>query len=131
MAIIKKGWGHDIAALSNMAEAITNLSVSNPNNIHEYSYLLHEIVERALHKKVSPYKKGINEIQNLGEYGYYLEHLNIILGGYKKVSGDDRYKDIISFTLDNHCTPLLLLLLLSVVISSLSKSSDTLKLKLL
>ena len=94
MAIIKKGWGHDIAALSNMAEAITNLSVSHPNNIHEYSYLLHEIVERALHKTVSPYKKAIDEIRDLGKYGYYLEHLNIILGAYKKVSGDDRYKDI-------------------------------------
>ena len=43
MSIIKKGWGHDIAALSNMAEAITNLSVSNPKQNDEYCYIYHRL----------------------------------------------------------------------------------------
>ena len=30
MQFIKKGWGQDIAALSNMAEAMVNLSIKNP-----------------------------------------------------------------------------------------------------
>ena len=30
MQFIKKGWGQDIAALSNMAEAMVNLSTKNP-----------------------------------------------------------------------------------------------------
>ena len=30
MQFIKKGWGQDIAALSNMAEALVNLSIKNP-----------------------------------------------------------------------------------------------------
>ena len=94
MAIIKKGWGHDIAALSNMAEAIANLSVTNSQQNQEYCFLINEIVKRALHHKVSPYKKGIHNVQDLGKYGYYLEHLNIILGAYKKVSGSDTYKDL-------------------------------------
>ena len=32
MQFIKKGWGQDIAALSNMAEALVNLSIKNPND---------------------------------------------------------------------------------------------------
>ena len=35
MQFIKKGWGQDIAALSNMAEALVNLSIKNPNEIDE------------------------------------------------------------------------------------------------
>ena len=35
MQFIKKGWGHDIAALSNMAEAMANLAIGNPENIQE------------------------------------------------------------------------------------------------
>ena len=105
MSIIKKGWGHDIAALSNMAEALANLSVSYPKNIDEYSFLINEVVRRAIHKKVSPYKVDINKVKYLGKYGYYLEHLNIILGAYKKISGSDRYKNLnkqISFHLINN-----------------------------
>ena len=94
MSIIKKGWGHDIAALSNMAEAIANLSVSNPKQIDEYCYLVNEIIKRALHSSVNPYRKDINEVNELGKYGYYLEHLNIILGASKKVTGNDTYKDL-------------------------------------
>ena len=63
MAIIKKGWGHDIAALSNMAEALANLSVSDPKNIDEYSFLINEVLKRAVHTKVSPYKVDINKIK--------------------------------------------------------------------
>ena len=41
MQFIKKGWGHDIAALSNMAEAIVNLSIKNPKD-QQYKRLLKE-----------------------------------------------------------------------------------------
>ena len=94
MSIIKKGWGHDIAALSNMAEAITNLAISDSKRIDEYSFLINEVVKRALHSKVSPYRKDINKVHDLGKYGYYLEHLNIILGANKRVTGNDNYKSL-------------------------------------
>ena len=94
MNFIKKGWGHDIAALSNMAEAIANLSVSNPKQKELYSTLISEVVKRAIHRKVSPYKKNIQNVPNLGKYGYYLEHLNIILGAYKKVTTNDQYQNL-------------------------------------
>ena len=94
MSFIKKGWGHDIAALSNMAEAITNLSISNHQQIDEFSFLINEVVKRALHRKVSPYRKDINKVSDLGKYGYYLEHLNIILGAYKRVTGNDKYREL-------------------------------------
>lgn len=94
MSIIKKGWGHDIAALSNMAEAITNLAISDPKRIDEYSFLINEVVKRALHTKVSPYRKDINKVHDLGKYGYYLEHLNIILGANKRITDNDNYKNL-------------------------------------
>ena len=80
MKFIKKGWGQDIAALSNMAESLANLSIRYPEKKSIYKLLLSETAKRALHPKVNPYKKKIDESLSLGKYGYYLEHLNIILG---------------------------------------------------
>ena len=80
MKFIKKGWGQDIAALSNMAESFVNLSIKYPDKKSIYITLLNEVVKRAIHPKVNPYKKQIEEVSSLGKYGYYLEHLNIILG---------------------------------------------------
>ena len=92
MQFIKKGWGQDIAALSNMAEAMVNLSIKNPTK-SEYKTLMKQIVKRALHPKVNPYKKDINKVNNLGKFGYYLEHLNIILGCYQKIV-DTHYSEL-------------------------------------
>ena len=80
MQFIKKGWGHDIAALSNMAESMVNLTNANPDQKNEYQLLMKEIIFRALHHKVNPYKKDIQKVRSLGKFGYYLEHLNIMRG---------------------------------------------------
>lgn len=85
MQFIKKGWGQDIAALSNMAEALANIAVSDTNRQGEIAPLLKATVERALHPRVNPYKKDFSRVSSLGKYGYYLEHLNIILGCYQRV----------------------------------------------
>lgn len=92
MQFIKKGWGQDIAALSNMAEAMVNLSIKNPTK-SEYKTLMKRILKRALHPKVNPYKKDITKVNNLGKFGYYLEHLNIILGCYQKIV-DNHYSEL-------------------------------------
>lgn len=89
MQFVKNGWGQDIAALSNMAEALANASRSEGIDIAEGQKLLREVVARALHKKVSPYGKDPSAVENLGRYGYYLEHLNIILGCYQSVVDDE------------------------------------------
>ena len=89
MQFIKKGWGQDIAALSNMAEALTNIAVSESQHVSEVQRLLEAVVYRAIHNKVNPYKRDINKVKSLGKYGYYLEHLNIILGCYQRIVGDD------------------------------------------
>jgi hypothetical protein len=85
-----KGWGQDIAALSNMAEALRNMAQLEKFDSAEIKQLLNSAVLRALHSKVSPYKRDPREVKNLGRYGYYLEHLNIILGCYQAVV-DDTY----------------------------------------
>ena len=93
MQFVKKGWGQDIAALSNMAEALMNASKSGLMGDSEVKVLLDGVVSRALHKKVSPYGKDPRAVENLGRYGYYLEHLNIILGCYQSAV-DDAYLDL-------------------------------------
>ena len=54
MQFIKKGWGQDIAALSNMAEALANIAIADPNRRGEVAALLTGVVERALHPSVNP-----------------------------------------------------------------------------
>ncbi len=94
MTFIKKGWGQDIAALSNMAEALVNISIKHVKNIDETKKLIDIVVKRAVHPKVNPYKKNIEKVDKLGKYGYYLEHLNIILGCYKIITSKDTFKSL-------------------------------------
>jgi hypothetical protein len=84
---IKKGWGQDIAALSNMAEALSFTVQASPELKEQIASLMEKVVDCALHKSVSPYSKPIAEVGSLGQFCYYLEHLNIILGHHHKVVG--------------------------------------------
>ena len=84
--LIGKPWGQDIAALSNMAEGFFNQS-ENQEGSDEQLHYLEKIAEFALHPKVNPYKKNLNKVQTLGYHGYYLEHLNTVLGRYALVGG--------------------------------------------
>lgn len=94
-----KAWGQDIAALSNMAEALRN--TKNDNAFRERSralrsekiFLIERVVEFALHPKVNPWKKDIAKVTDFNHYGYYLEHLNIILGCYQDVA-DKKYLEL-------------------------------------
>ena len=89
MNFIKKGWGQDIAALSNMAEAVLLRHQSGSiDSIHAHR-LIREIEWRAMHKTVSPYRSKIEMVNDLGWHGYYLEHLNIILGIASALGVDD------------------------------------------
>ena len=87
---IKKGWGQDIAALSNMAEALSFAALNYPSLRDQIIPFLDQAVIRATHKAVSPYKKSLSEVTSLGQFCYYLEHLNIILGHYQRIV-DDKY----------------------------------------
>ena len=94
MTFIKKGWGQDIAALSNMAEALVNISIKYRDKNDETIKLIDAVVKRSIHPKVNPYKKNIEKVDKLGKYGYYLEHLNIILGCYKIITSKDTFKSL-------------------------------------
>ena len=93
MQFVQKGWGQDIAALSNMAEGLANSLKAGLVGKPEGMALIDGVVERALHKKVSPYRQDPRVVKNFGHYGYYLEHLNIILGCYQSVV-DDKYLEL-------------------------------------
>ena len=93
MNFVKGPWGQDIAALSNMAEALRNLKLHRGFDQKLISPLLAEVVHRACHEKVNPWKKQIDRVSDLGAFGYYLEHLNIILGCYQQIV-DDNYREL-------------------------------------
>ncbi|SVE25964.1 uncharacterized protein METZ01_LOCUS478818, partial [marine metagenome] len=82
---------HAIAALSNMAEAITNLYVAKHLDQETASNLLEKIAVRAVHPKVNPYRRNIDGVKDLYKWGYYLEHLNICLGALGRVRPDSPY----------------------------------------
>jgi hypothetical protein len=63
-----------------MAEAISLRHRHQHLDLVSAKSLMMAAIERALHKSVSPYRKNISAINDLGSHGYYLEHLNIILG---------------------------------------------------
>ena len=56
---IKKGWGQDIAALSNMAEALSFTVQASPELKEQIASLMEKVVDCALHKSVSPDSKPI------------------------------------------------------------------------
>ncbi|MDB9704057.1 hypothetical protein OAA86_08195 [Rhodospirillales bacterium] len=93
MNFIKKAWGQDIAALSNMAEAISLRHRHQHLDLVSAKSLMMAAIERALHKSVSPYRKNISAINDLGRHGYYLEHLNIILGNAASI-GVSQYENL-------------------------------------
>ena len=91
---VQKAWGQDIAALSNMAEVIRNTQYENTKGGSsrklkwEKIFLIDRVVQFAIHPKVNPWKKSIEKVSDFNHYGYFLEHLNIILGCYQQVAGD-------------------------------------------
>ncbi len=90
--IIKQAWGQDIAALSNMAEALAALP-GLPCGVDPIRRLdlMSKVIDRAIHCKVNPWRKPIDKVARLGHFGYYLEHLNICLGLYHKAGGQSHH----------------------------------------
>lgn len=76
---VPKGWGQDIAALSNMAEAIRNLCRQGEMSQTDAAMYMNKIYQCAISPSVRPWKKPISADTSLGGHGYFLEHLNIIL----------------------------------------------------
>ena len=93
LRFVKKGWGQDIAALSNMAEAVSLRHEAGLIDLAEAQKLVRSALERATHSSVSPYRTGIDSVTDLGAFGYYLEHLNII-AGVSCALGDEKYSDL-------------------------------------
>ena len=85
---------HSIAALSNMAEAITNLYVADCLENNVAVALLGEVVRRAVHPKVNPYRRELDRITDFYKWGYYLEHLNICMGSFSRVNPDNEFVNL-------------------------------------
>ena len=79
MTFIKKGWGQDIAALSNMAESLVNLSIKYPDKKSIYSTLLNEVVKRAIHPKVNPLKLSFIKNDSIFLYLFWAPFDNILI----------------------------------------------------
>lgn len=81
----------DVVALSHLTCGLMNVATGKPEMREEFSPLLHELVRRALHETVSPYKTSPENVDTLGDSGLYLSHLNVILGCFRHVTGDTAY----------------------------------------
>ena len=92
MQFVPKAWGQDIAALSNMAEALLTLCKCGCLEHTDAAIYITRVADCAMHSSVRPFSKPLDQQQDLGRYGYYLEHLNIILGCYQALSDDRFYK---------------------------------------
>jgi hypothetical protein len=91
--LLMPSW-HSIAALSNMAEAIANLFVSNRLTQDEARELLEEMVRRAVHPKVNPFRRSLDKVNDFYKWGYYLEHLNICIGALTRVQSGHGYEEL-------------------------------------
>ena len=63
---------HSIAALSNMAESIVNLHLKGQLDFEEAVSLLKEIVRRAVHPKVNPFRRKLESVRNHLRYNLAL-----------------------------------------------------------
>ena len=101
---LDKRGGYYIVALSNIAESLANYLNKNPGREEEITHLLEDIVKIAVsNQRVNPYGKPLENIRDLRNFGYYLGHLNLVLGIYKKVSGWDKYLKV-NQKISNHLT---------------------------
>jgi hypothetical protein len=80
--------------LSNFAEGCTNLGITYPELYDRAKECVETTAEIAMDPQLSPYQQPIEEVENLDGHGIYLSHLNIVLGAWKRLTGDDRYDGI-------------------------------------
>ena len=76
-----------------MAEAISLRHEAGLLDSAKSQTLLRSTFERATHSSVSPYRTDISSITDLGAFGYYLEHLNIVVG-LSCALGDREYAEV-------------------------------------
>jgi hypothetical protein len=78
-----------LIALSNMAEGLVKLALSQREKKEEVITLLDKIVNIA--EMVSPWGCSLEKVDNLEDYGVYLSHLNIVLGMRQLLAKDNKY----------------------------------------
>ena len=83
-----------IITLSNLSEALANISIAAPDTAEKNGRLLEKLVPIILDRRNSPYPKPLLSVQNYGEHGLYLSHTNIVLGAFKRLTGSDRYFEL-------------------------------------
>lgn len=80
-----------VVALSHFAAGLMNVAVEEPRHKERLARLTGELVRRARATTVSPYRQDPADVDDLGDRGLYLTHLNIILGVHRHVSGSDEH----------------------------------------
>ena len=80
-----------VVALSHMACGLLNVSLAEPGLKGQVVPLMDEVVRRAISPQVSPYGASPETVSDLGDHGLYLSHLNLIVGCYRRASGDTHY----------------------------------------
>lgn len=82
--------GFYIVAFSNMAEGLNKFYEKNPEKREEIEKLVKDLTKRAIDRKITPFQIGTSTT-NFREEGFYLGHLNVILGINEKINGETEY----------------------------------------
>lgn len=78
-------------AISHMAAGWMNVHQNDPTQRAAIAPHMEVLVKRALHPKVSPYKKDPREVTTFGDHNLYLSHLNVTLGVYRHITKKSTY----------------------------------------
>ncbi len=92
--------GNYIIALSNISEGLVNQSKNRVNL--KRNNLIQKIVNKAKSPKINPYNKDLRLVNNFGDYGFYLGHLNVIIGLTKKLGEKSKENEQLHKRLSYH-----------------------------
>jgi hypothetical protein len=84
----------DIVALSHMAAGVMNLHAAGGVDEARLRRAIGHIARRAVSPKTSPFGRAPADVEDLGDHGLYLSHLNLVLGAYRHITGQETYDEL-------------------------------------
>ena len=82
-------WSPIIA--SHLAEAFVGHALTHPEHAAEASRRVEQLAATLTAPRHNPYKRPLAQVADLGQWGLYLSHLNIVLAAHRRLTGSTRY----------------------------------------
>lgn len=85
---------HVYIALSHLAEACATIGITRPVYYAQAKECVATTITLATEQTLSPYDHPLALVDDFGDHGLYLTHLNIVLGSWKRLTNDDSYHSL-------------------------------------